>query len=204
MMKRIQNFMRMEAQREASTRAKPRRGTISAYDPAKYAAKVILQPEGFETGFLPIGSEMVGAGWGLYCGPSIGDEVEVNFQEDGKGAAYIGSRFYGDEAPPVAVPSGEFWLIHKSGAYIKLTNDGKLSLADAHGSTLVMNNDGKTILVSNLVVNGTIQATGDITDRYETDGSSMESFRQIYNGNNHGKVQTGTGNTDVPNQQIED
>ena len=129
MMNRVMNMIRREAQREASTRAKPRRGTISAYDPSKYAAKVRIQPEGFETGFIQIGAEWVGNDWGLYLGPSIGDEVEVNFQEDGKNAAYIGSRFYGDVTRPLPVPSGEAWMVHKTGAFFKLTNDGKMALS---------------------------------------------------------------------------
>jgi uncharacterized protein involved in type VI secretion and phage assembly len=202
MMDKFRNAMRREAQREASTRAKPRRGTITAYDPSKYAAKVRIQPEGYETGFLQIGAEFVGNGWGLLLGPSIGDEVEVNFQEDGKNAAYIGSRFYGDEAPPMAVASGEAWLVHKSGAFIKLTNDGKMSLRDASGSALVLNNDGTTILSSNLIVNGYIKATGDITDRYTSGGASMFSFRQAYDIHYHGGVMNGGGNTGPPNPTI--
>jgi uncharacterized protein involved in type VI secretion and phage assembly len=202
MMDKIRNAMRSEAKRESSTRAKPRRGTITAYDPSKYAAKVRIEPEGYETGFLQIGSEFVGNGWGLILGPSIGDEVEVNFQEDGKNAAYIGSRFFGDETPPFPVPSGEAWLVHKSGAFIKLTNDGKMSLRDAAGSTLVMNNDGTTTLTSNLIVNGNITATGDITDRDATGGSSMADFRTVYDGHTHGNVMNGGDNTDIPNQEI--
>src|SRR5580698_3843283 len=108
MMNKILNAMRREAQREASTRAKPRRGTVSAYDPNAYAAKVMIQPEGFETGFLPIGSSWVGNLWGMFCPPSPGDEVDVHFQEDGKNAAYISLRFFGGKARPLAVPSGEF------------------------------------------------------------------------------------------------
>jgi len=202
MMRKIQNLMRREAHREASTRAKPRRGTITAYDPSKYAAKVRIEPEGYETGFLQIGSEFVGNGWGLILGPSIGDEVEVNFQEDGKNAAYIGSRFFGDELPPFPVPSSEAWLVHKSGAFIKLTNDGKLSLRDAAGSTLVLNNDGTTVLSSNLIVNGYIKATGDITDRSATGGSSMADFREVYDSHTHGGVMSGGSNTNEPNQEI--
>jgi uncharacterized protein involved in type VI secretion and phage assembly len=202
MMRKIQNLMRREAQREASTRAKPRRGTITAYDPSKYAAKVRIEPEGYETGFLQIGAEFVGNGWGLILGPSIGDEVEVNFQEDGKNAAYIGSRFFGDEAPPLPVPSGEAWLVHKAGAFIKLTNDGRLSLRDAGGSTLVMNGDGTTTLTSNLIVNGNIVATGDITDRDSAGGSSMADFREVYDSHTHSGVMSGGSNTSIPNQEI--
>ena len=69
MMQRIQNLMRRESQREASTKARPRRGTVTAYDPSKYAVKVRIQPEGFETGFIQIGAEWAGNGWGVFYGP---------------------------------------------------------------------------------------------------------------------------------------
>jgi phage gp45-like len=124
----MQNLMRLEAQREASTRALTKRATVSAYDPSTYAVKVIIQPEGHETGYIPVGSPWVGAGWGMFSPPSPGDEVDVHFQEGGKNAAYVSLRFWGNVAPPVAVASGEFWLLHSSGTFLKLTNDGKISI----------------------------------------------------------------------------
>src|ERR1700689_175517 len=119
MMQRMMNAMRGESQRAAATKSLPRRGVVSAYDPAHYAAKVIIQPEGFETGYLSIATPWVGANWGLFCPPTPGDVVDAHFQEGGKLAAYVSLRFYGNEAPPLTVASGEFWLVHKSGSCLK-------------------------------------------------------------------------------------
>jgi uncharacterized protein involved in type VI secretion and phage assembly len=201
MMNGIKNMMRREAERSDTQRAQPRRAIVSAYDPNRYAAKVIIQPEGFETGFIPIGAEWVGSGWGLYCPPTPGDEVEVNFQEGGKNAPYIGKRFYGNEAPPLAVPSGEFWLIHKSGSLIKLTNDGKLTIEDKAGSFLTLNADGTATLKANLTVQGSIVATGDISDQNGADGT-VAHIRTVYDTHTHSGVQTGGGNTGTPNQPL--
>ena len=82
---RLTNLMRREAERALSRKAPPQMAIVSAYNPAKYAAKVILQPEGTETGFLQIGTDWIG----LYAAPNVGEIVEVQFQEWGKGAPYI-------------------------------------------------------------------------------------------------------------------
>ena len=202
MMHRILNAMRGEAQRAGATKSLPRRGVVSAYDPAHYAAKVIIQPEGFETGFLPVGSPWVGNGWGMFCPPSPGDEVDVHFQEGGKNAAYVSLRFFGNQAQPLAAPSGEFWLVHSSGSFFKLTNDGEVTFSDASGATLVFLSDGTVALTANLIVNGSIQATGDITDNINTNSNSLAQFRTIYDEHTHGGVTGGAGNTAVPNEQI--
>ena len=200
-MQALQNIMRREAARQGSQQAFVRMGTVSAYDPNHYAAKVLIQPEGFETGFLPIATPWVGNGWGMFCPPTPGDVVDVHFQEGGKLAAYVSLRFYGNLAPPLNVPSGEFWLVHQSGSLIKLTNDGKLTLEDKAGSFLTLNADGTATLKANLLVQGTIVATGDISDQNGVDGT-VAHIRSVYDGHTHGGIQSGGGNTAVPNQLL--
>jgi hypothetical protein len=132
---RILNIVRRECERVLSKKESTRIGIIDSYDPSLYCAKVRLQPEdpihpeNSLTGFLPITTEYVGNGWGLVCGPTVGDVVEVNFQEWGKNAGFIGKKFYSSVTrPPGPVPSGEFWLVHKTGSFLKFTNDGKVSV----------------------------------------------------------------------------
>jgi phage baseplate assembly protein V len=214
MSQRIQNIMRREAARQGSQQALPKRGVVTAYDPNTYSAKVLIQPEGYETGFIPIGSEWVGSGWGLYCPPTPGDEVEINYQEGGKNAPYIGKRFYGNLAPPLNVPSGEFWLVHKSGTALKLTNDENASLNVAGNLNITvagqvnLTASGKVVasasefdLTGNLIVTGNITATGDIFDNNTSDGS-MNHIRTIYDSHTHSGVQTGGANTATPNQLL--
>jgi hypothetical protein len=75
---------------------------------------------------------------------------EVNFQEWGKNAGFIGKKFYSSVTrPPGPVPSGEFWLVHKTGSFLKFTNDGKVSISSnsdmdfASGGDINMTATGK-------------------------------------------------------------
>lgn len=126
MMQQHLNQARQAAQMAAQGQAPTKIGTVTSYDPNTYSAKVMLQPEGTETGWLPVTSAWVGNGWGLFCPPTSGDMVEVQFQENGQSAGFIVGRFYNDSERPLPVPSGEFWVVHQGGAFIKLTDDGKM------------------------------------------------------------------------------
>ena len=123
------NIFRREGARVQSQRADTRVGIVDSYDPALYCAKVRIQPENVLTGFLPILTEWVGNGWGIVCPPSAGDVVDVHFQEGGKNAGFISKRFFSSKTlPPGPAPSGEFWMVHSSGSFLKFTNDGKVSV----------------------------------------------------------------------------
>lgn len=124
-MNRLLNVMRDQAAMQAGDRATTRVGTISSYDPGAYAVKVMLQPDNTETNWLPLLSPWIGNGWGLFAPPSIGDMVEVQFHDADFDAGLACLRFFSDINRPLSVQSGEFWLVHQSGAFFKLTNDGK-------------------------------------------------------------------------------
>ena len=212
MMKDLLNVIRREAERVISQLARPKIGIVSAYDPSAYAAKVMLQPEGVETGWLPIRSPWSGNGWGMFCPPKIGDEVEVQFQEGGKKAPYIAMRAFGDAFRPLNVPSGEFWLQHQSGSFLKFHNDGSVEVhaaADLNATVAGQANltvAGKVVasaqefdLTGDLKVTGDIFATGDITDLNGAHGT-VGSIRTVYNSHTHNDPQGGV--VDVPNQQL--
>ena len=176
------NLIRREVERVMSLFAKPQAGIVTSYDPGTYSAKVMLQPEGTETGFIPIRSIWSGNGWGVFSPPSIGDEVEIQHQEGGKNAPYIALRAFGDKFRPLPAPSGEFWLVHKTGSCIKLHNDGGVEI----DSPVKLNiNSPLTTITGNVIVNGQIQATEDIIDYYTTNGSTMANFRREYNEHRH-------------------
>ena len=210
MMNTLRNVMRLEAERAASRIALVRMGIVTGYDPDHYAAKVTLQPEGHPTGWLPITTPWVGNGWGWYAPPSIGDVVEVHFQEGDRESGFIVNRFFSAKTKPLSVPSGEAWLVHGSGSFIKLTNDGKATVKDKAGSTVVLNGDGTGALTfaggltinANVAVNGTVTATGDITDHSSTTNESVATMRSRYNAHVHPGVQTGGGNTGTTTQTM--
>lgn len=174
------NEMARHAEDAAGRLATSRYGVVTSYDPDTHAAKVILQPSGIETGFLPIKSAWVGNGWGLFSPPSIGDQVGVSFQEGSLEAGFITGGFYSDVDRPLPAPSGEFWLVHQGGASLKFTNDGKVTLTAP----------------AKLFVVGDLDVSGDITD--QTVGGNtvtLAALRADYNAHTHPDVQAGSGST---------
>ena len=143
MMNLLRNHMLMAADQATMRMALVRAGIVTSYDPDHYAACVELQPEGIKTGWIPVTSPWVGNGWGFYAPPSIGDVVEVHFQQGGKEAGFIVNRFYSAKTKPLSVQSGEFWLVHKSGSSIKFTNDGDIILSAARD---LINHAGRNYL----------------------------------------------------------
>ncbi|MEX3933263.1 phage baseplate assembly protein V [Paraburkholderia phymatum] len=123
------NQIRAHAQMAQGDKTTHRVGQITAYDPSKYAVKVKFWPDTTDsTGWIPLLSTFIGAGWGLVAAPSIGDQVMVAFDREDQDAGVVVGRFFTDVEQPPAAPSGEFWLVHKSGNYLKFTNDGNVSL----------------------------------------------------------------------------
>lgn len=154
----ILNHMRRAAQEASSSRAATRHGIVDGYDPANHAVRVRLQPDDTLTDWMPLKSAWIGNGWGMILAPSVGDAVEIDFQEADGGVGSVGWRFYNDSDRPLTVPAGEAWLVHKTGQSIKLTTDGKLTLADGKGAIITLNGDGTITSAGNWTHAGTFKA----------------------------------------------
>jgi phage baseplate assembly protein gpV len=161
---RLRNHMRQEAQRALADVSMPRAGIVTNYDPARYCARVELQPEGILTGYLPITSMWVGNGWGMYSPPSIGEVVDVHFHQGGKEAAYIVGRFYSAKTQPLPVQSGEFWLVHQTGSTLKLANDGSVTVSANTNMTLNAPNGTLRLAAENIQIHATAKF------RFDTNG----------------------------------
>ena len=159
-MSALLNHMRRAAEEAGASRAGTRHGIIDGYDPANHAVKVRLQPDDTLTDWLPLKATWIGNGFGLFLAPNIGDAVEVDFQETDGGAGSVGWRFFNDSERPLSVPSGEAWLVHKSGSTVKLTTDGKITLTDHSGTVFALSNDGKVRITGDLIVSGDVTANG--------------------------------------------
>src|SRR6185437_129006 len=97
---------------------------VSSVNPSTSMGRVLLQPEGVLSGWLPILSPWIGNGWGMVCLPQPGDQVLVVPQEgDMEQGIIIGACYSKVQRPPSA-GLGEFWIVHKSGSFIRLDNDG--------------------------------------------------------------------------------
>lgn len=204
-MRELLSVMRLHAQLQEGHLSDIRLGTVSSYDPANYSAKVLIQPEDVETGWMPILSPWVGNGWGLFAPPSVGDLVEVHYQEGDFGAGMICQRFYNDSDRPLSVQSGEFWLVHQSGAFFKLTNDGKALIngqleIDATAPTINVTATGNVNVQAGGVA--TIKAPSIIL---QNAGAALKKlctdvFMSLYNGHTHTSAAAGS-QTSAPNQQ---
>ena len=183
MIAHVEDAMRRQAQRMIDAKSFTKIGVVTGFDARRYAAKVLLKPDDVETGWLPIGSLLVGNGWGIVAPPSLGDQVEVNFLDGNLQAGVIGARFYSAKSAPMGGSKpGEFMLVHASGSRLRFLEDGTVELESAGnldlnvGGDLTMSVDGElsiqaasaelqaaTIIAGNLGVQGTIKATGNIT-----------------------------------------
>ena len=195
-MDRITNAIKAIAMQQAASFGQPRFGIVSSYNPADGTARVLLQPEGILTGWLPVLSQAVGSGWGLHCPFNGGEQVLVLPQDgDAEHGVIVGRAWSDNSRPPPGGP-GEMILTHASGSSVKLTGDGKVSVQDGSGTSLVFSNDGNVRLTGNLLV------SGDITDQHRTGATaSLAQFRTAYDTHHHTGVGTGggiTGLTDKP------
>ncbi len=191
----LANAMRTQAALMDGARALVMLGIVQSFDPNKYAVKVMLQPDGIETGWLPLTSIWIGNNWGLFAPPNPGDMVDVHFVEGSIEAGFVSQRFYNNQARPLAVLSGEFWLVHKSGSFIKFTNDQKLSL-----------NGQVELDLSAPTINLTATSQVNLTAPAINIGSQGESllalvnslFMALFNAHVHGGVQAGSGTSAPP------
>jgi len=195
MMQRMLNAVRAQAEMVGGSRAKVRMGLVSSYDPGSYCAKVRIQPEDTETGWLPIASPWVGNGWGLFCPPTIGDLVDVNYQEDDFEAGYVSLRFYNDIDRPLPVSGGELWLVHKSGSLLKFHNDGSVEVASSGnltatvGGNLTANVTGSAVIKAASIA---LQNAGSALKALLNSAFATWATNHVHSNGNGG------GNTGVP------
>lgn len=170
-LERFLNSLKMQALSLDQTQGRPRFATVASVDSASATARVVLQPEGVLTGWLPVLSSWTGAGWGMVCLPSPGDQVFVIGQEgDAENGVIVGSAFSNKRLPPPA-PAGEFWLVHATGSCLKLTNDGRIQIC------------------------GDLHVTGDVYDRH----GPLSHLRSYYDGHTH--IDSHGGRTNQPDLQ---
>ncbi len=173
MINKLLNIMKMQSYATQGMTSQTRVGTISAYDPNNHSVKVTYQPDENESGWLPLMSQWVGNGWGMFSPPSLGDMVHIHFMDGNFETGMVAGRAYNDQDRPLPAPSGEWWLVHKSGSLLQFLNDGTIAM---QASTLN--------LTGNLnVINGNITCpNGDVRDKV----SRMQDMRDQYNIHIHG------------------
>lgn len=181
------SIMAQQAQMAARGFSPPRVGLVSSFDgsPGAYAVKVRIMPDDIETGWLPIVTKLSGAGWGIYAGPSVGDQALVVFQEGDISVGMCLGFLASDEDPPPEIASGEVHLVAKdAGAKVILKADGSITSKGAwtHEGTFHASE--------------TVSSAADVIDHSDgTSGVSMKEHRDAYNAHTHGGVQSGSSST---------
>lgn len=157
-------------------------GLVSNFDPQAYAARVLLQPENVLTGWLPVLSLWVGAGWGLAAPLVAGAQVLVVAQEGDAEQGVVMGAIWSAVDNPMPAPAGELWMCHQSGSYVKLLNDGTIALQAAQ-----------------VKVTGNLVVSGDISDQNEAHGT-LAALRQAHDQHVHGVPQG--GETGLPSETV--
>lgn len=135
----LEDVVRRIVDQMLSRQARTRIGIVTSYDPNRHAAKVTLQPEGVESGWLPIVTGHVGNGFGVAIGLTPGDQVDVGYFENDPEAPRITGRIHSDQERPPVAQSGEI-VVQTKNAVIKIdqsdnitiTTSGTIALTSAH------------------------------------------------------------------------
>jgi len=176
-------------------------GLVSSFDPTAYAARVLMQPENVLSGWLPILSAWVGAGWGLAAPLTPGSQVLVVAQEgSSEQGVIVGCVWSAVDAAPGA-PAGELWMQHQTWSAVDAAPGapaGELWMQHQTGSCVKLLNDGTISLQAGTVnVTGNLIVSGDISDRGGAHGT-LAALRNAYDEHTHTDPQGGsTGSPSV-------
>ena len=105
----------------------------------------------------------------MFCPPPIGASVLVITDDTQAESGSILGVFFNDVDRPLKVPAGEFWLVHQSGAFLKFTDDGRISLNSAVGIGLT----GPTKITGTLEVTQAVTADAGVA---VTGGLTTDTF----------------------------
>ena len=158
------NLLRGHATQLDQAWAHPRIAVVTSVDSATFTARVTVQPEGVLSGWLPIAAPWVGSGWGMVCAPSPGDQVVVIWQEGDAEQGVIVGRLWSNATAPPNAPAGELWVVHQTGSFIKLHNDGSIASQSATWTHT-----------------GDLRVSGDVFDMH----GSLAQLRGHYNEHTH-------------------
>ncbi|MGF6154040.1 phage baseplate assembly protein V [Pseudomonas fluorescens] len=185
----LANSLRQHGQTDSTG---PRTGTITSYDKDNGVVKVAIQPEGRETNWIKLDCPGVGNGWGMQIGPQIGDEVTVSFDSSDPNLGKVTARHTNSQNLPLAVPSGETWMVHPAGSVFKLHNDGSVELIANTTLNVTAQTANVTATTSANVTSPIInlRASGQTLLKFVT-----EAFMTLFNAHTHASAGAGAPNT---------
>lgn len=161
-MRAMEDFIFRCVERALSRRQPHRIGEVSSYDPQTHSSKLIRQPEGIETGFMPHHAHHVGNGWGVLVGPQVGDQFVLGHVNGDVEVPFIAARLFSDKDKPPVVQSGEILAQHQKGHKLFFKQDGTVTLyhAAAGGNVTFDPNGNLTVDAINKTL--TVNSTGTV------------------------------------------
>jgi hypothetical protein len=189
------NTMKLQASVVGNAKASSAIGTVIAFDQANYYVNCEIYPspdeggQSLTTGWIPLATIWCGNGFGFFAPPSIGDLVLIEYQEGSFQNAIASMRFF-QLGQNLNVPSGEAWVVHSSGSYIKFTNDGEVLISGA----AEVNVEAPIVNVNSGSVN-----LGDLESTLT--GLMNDVAISVYNSHTHNISSPGV--TDAPNQPLD-
>lgn len=206
---RLQNQHRKGGAQAAAGIARPGYGLVTSYDPKAYAVKLMLQPDGVETGWVPIKTQAAGSGWGVAMAPVAGCQARIEYTDgDPDHGVVTGFLFSDDDNAPTfegeGPQPGEFFVRDKAGSFLRFMTDGNVYL-----DTVQLRIKADTFIDGNLFVTKDVtDRTGIVTpeqdpdtpdvppdDPYPENSSTLNDLRDAYNGHLHSDVEPGAGDS---------
>lgn len=178
-------------------------GLVQSYDPANHCVKVIHQPEGTMSGWLPVSTAAAGKSWGIWAPPDMGQQVVIAYHQGDPDSGIVVGMIHSDENPPgdgnsSLPPSG-------GGSAPKPTKvaQGELLLVGKNGQQFRFCADGTVYLKGNFNIDGDVVASGNITSQKDVFDhiGKLDGLRQHYDQHKHREQGLGGAFTDVPDKQ---
>jgi len=138
------NIIKREAERIVKTFHRPdETGVFDSYDKETHSIKLKLQPYDHLTGWIPIGTGLVGDSFGLALGPAKDDQFVIGFRNGDRAVPYVKGRVFSDKQKPPQVESGEISLSNKDKTKVFFDKDNNLTIEHSTGSKTVFDKDGQ-------------------------------------------------------------
>ena len=154
--------IKLHAAKQAGALGQPRHAIVTSVDAVSHAVKVMIQPDGIESGWIP-DAAVATSGLRIACPAEIGSQVlVVPVEGDAEHPVVVARVFDVVTIPPLSpatgtpVQPGEFGIFANDGSYIHLTKDN-------------------IFLKGKIVVDGYLQVNGDMV----ANGISLISHQHI-------------------------
>lgn len=152
------NAMKSQTGNQIDARGQFKIGVVKSVHAEAYTVKCEIQPDGVMSGWLPVFSMWLGNGWGMACLPPPGTQVLIApLNGDMENGIVMGALYSSADIPPGPARVGEFLLVHSTGTFLRLGNDGSVQ---AKAEAFVL--EGDLYLNGKLRVDGDAQFTQDV------------------------------------------